>query len=205
MKHRLIFKVSTNFMNTDRYGSSYPLHRAAGSGKYTSLVKLLQKDPELVDVIDDDGATALHKAARNGEYKCCELLLRSGSDPFLCNRYKLDSLNHAQHGYKQIQKQIDMGYDSQRSRMYLKDYGDIVDLIKDYREKINNDLVKKAVQKLEKIIPNNDHEGSPIVGMPNDLYPLIFKSFKPLQLRFFLAQPIRAKKTTKFLRFFNKR
>src|ERR1041384_756038 len=55
------------------------IHDAAKRGDVGAIKKLLKKDRQALDSIDDDGRTALHIAAEDGRKDVADLLLKSGA------------------------------------------------------------------------------------------------------------------------------
>ncbi|PIO64529.1 ankyrin repeat protein [Teladorsagia circumcincta] len=55
------------------------LHRSARDGNVDAMEKLISRRPDLVNVPDTDGFTALHYAAKYGHVKAVELLLKKGA------------------------------------------------------------------------------------------------------------------------------
>ncbi len=54
---------------------------AAGEDKIEIVEKILEKDPSLVNAVDRDGYTPLHKACYNNNYELAQLLLKYKADP----------------------------------------------------------------------------------------------------------------------------
>nr|XP_039249349.1 ankyrin repeat domain-containing protein 39-like [Styela clava] len=65
--------------HTTKSGKSTSLHRAASQG-CNDVVKLLIKNGANPRMIDDDGKTALHKAAEGNHAEVCRLLIESAPD-----------------------------------------------------------------------------------------------------------------------------
>lgn len=62
----------------------------------TLLVRdILRLYPSLVDAIDEDGNTALAKAAWKGDWECVHILLTYGSDPNRLNHFGYTPIMHA--------------------------------------------------------------------------------------------------------------
>ncbi|PIO74140.1 ankyrin repeat protein [Teladorsagia circumcincta] len=55
------------------------LHRSARDGNVDAMEKLISRRPDLVNVPDTDGFTALHYAAKYGHVKAVDLLLKKGA------------------------------------------------------------------------------------------------------------------------------
>ena len=56
------------------------LHEAVTSGNVKSVVRLIEKQPDLIDSTDKLGWTPLHWAARSGQVEVVRMLIDSGAD-----------------------------------------------------------------------------------------------------------------------------
>jgi len=59
-----------------------PIHHAANQGDLEEVIRLIQEDPGVVDITDDDGigGAALHYASKNGHVEVACYLLDQGAD-----------------------------------------------------------------------------------------------------------------------------
>jgi len=82
--------------------SRTPVQLAASKGNARVLDLFLRKGKHLeMDVVDDNGWTALHHAAYGGNDKCCELLLNEGASKDITDnkgRRALDLARHLDYG-----------------------------------------------------------------------------------------------------------
>lgn len=65
-------------------GARHTLHTAAALGILWPLVQLTERHPDL-NAYDYFGYSALHWAARYGQYEVAQFLLRHGADPGICD------------------------------------------------------------------------------------------------------------------------
>ena len=71
------------------------LHHAAHLGDVESLSALITADPELVNQVDSQGKTALHRAAQWGRVACVRELLERGAAPCVRNNFQMTALQDA--------------------------------------------------------------------------------------------------------------
>ena len=71
------------------------LHHAAHVGDVESLSALITADPELVNQVDSQGKTALHRAAQWGRVECVHELLERGAAPCIRNNFQMTPLQDA--------------------------------------------------------------------------------------------------------------
>lgn len=76
--------VDVNVINKNR--KKAPIHLAAANGCKDVLYVLLEHPPTNINLLDSDGNSALHLAAKAGNVECTELLLKS-------NNIKANQLN----------------------------------------------------------------------------------------------------------------
>lgn len=77
--------VDVNVINKNR--KKAPIHLAAANGCKDALCALLEHSPTDVNILDSDGNSALHLAAKAGQLECSKLLLDSKSvNPNQLNR-----------------------------------------------------------------------------------------------------------------------
>lgn len=68
---------------------------AASEDKAEIVEQILLKDPSLVNAVDRDGYTPLHKACYNNNYELAQLLLKYKADPNMRTEYQWTSLHSA--------------------------------------------------------------------------------------------------------------
>lgn len=85
----------------DEYSFSTPFHMASANGHNEVLKYLLSIIPneedkkKVLNKENDNGNTALHWAAYNGNLEIVKTLCENGADPFIRNKYSHDSFHEA--------------------------------------------------------------------------------------------------------------
>lgn len=70
--------------NKRAWGYEFPLHHAAGLGRY-KIVEVLIKNGADINILGIMGLTPLHYAIINGKYKIVELLIKNNADVNISN------------------------------------------------------------------------------------------------------------------------
>lgn len=83
---KLLLSVGVNVNSVNKNRKKAPIHLAVTNKNIDGLIVLLEHTTIDVNLLDSDGNSALHLAAKIGDVKCIELLLQ-------CNDIKANQLN----------------------------------------------------------------------------------------------------------------
>lgn len=85
--------------------TNHAIHFAASNDLLYMVEKLLHYQPCLIHATNEQGQTALHIAARNGNKELCEFLLKNNADPFI-KSYSFKTPEDIWHNYYPERKNI---------------------------------------------------------------------------------------------------